>query len=331
MQNLLPIQQQSLDHIVAVFLFVLPGQPSRRNSGGRVALLALARPGCTRQDAGRRAWVRRACHSQPVSAGACRTRESVQVLSAPLRPRFHVSGGLCEGELTVTRGNILGSIIATLGRLPAAGTGNVIVRSSSTGTPDNDPATSLLPTTPFRAAAPYQYACGACVVPVCLCALAAPPPLESQLAAALGRPVRGCVEATVPRCGDQLSVVRTSVVPAPAPAAIPTARVLRLPRGCCRYWHENSRLAVDSFEYLGMKDFAAFGFDLVPVEVRRTSGAAVAAKPPRPHFFAPCYFLRTMLKGHPPQVPGYDPKGSGAGERTPSPRRSMSPPLSPLR
>ena len=44
---------------------------------------------------------------------------------------FHVSGGRCEGELVVTRGNLLGSLIATLGRLPAAGTGNVVVHSSS--------------------------------------------------------------------------------------------------------------------------------------------------------------------------------------------------------
>ena len=47
------------------------------------------------------------------------------------------------------------------------------------------------------------------------------------------------------------------------------------------YWNEERQLAVDSFTYLGIRDFAAFGFRLEPMtweEFEREKGDAAAAR-----------------------------------------------------
>lgn len=106
---------------------------------------------------------------------------------------FHATGGLCSGGLLVQRGNWLGRIIATLGRLPKQ--------------------------TPHALRD-------------------APEPVV----------VRSRVDET----GDVVHWDR------------------RFPEGVGIksrwYFDEGSQLAVDSFTYLGIPDFAAFGFELVPVD-----------------------------------------------------------------
>ena len=106
---------------------------------------------------------------------------------------FHATGGVCSGGLLVQRGNWLGRIVATLGRLPKQ--------------------------TPHALRD-------------------APEPVV----------VRSRVDAG----GD---VVRWD---------------RRFPEGVGIqsrwYFDEGSKLAVDSFTYLGIPDFAAFGFELVPVD-----------------------------------------------------------------
>jgi hypothetical protein len=106
---------------------------------------------------------------------------------------FHCRGGTCEGRLVVTRGNALGSLIATIGRLPAA----------------------------------------------------TPPGSEPGLVVVQSSSGKGCTE------GEEVHWRREF------PGSTIKSRW---------YWHQEEQLAVDSFEYLGIKDFAAFGFDLVPFE-----------------------------------------------------------------
>jgi hypothetical protein len=112
---------------------------------------------------------------------------------------FHISGGECRGPLHVERGNMAGSLIASLGMLPG-----------------NSPKGSI------------------------------PEP----------------VVVTSRFCAETGGVQWRRVFP-----------------GNCViesrwYFDESTQLAVDSFTYLGISDFAAFGFALEPVEAPhiQTSG-----------------------------------------------------------
>lgn len=105
---------------------------------------------------------------------------------------FHESGGVCVGPLKVVQGNILGKLIATMGRLPS-----------------ETPATQKQPED---------------------------------------------VTVTSTFCEKTGGVHWKRIFPA----------------GCLLqsrwYWDDKSKLAVDSFTYLGIPDFAAFGFVLEPVD-----------------------------------------------------------------
>ena len=113
---------------------------------------------------------------------------------------FHVSGGVCRGPLLVKRGNLLGSLVATLGRLP--------------------------PATPEPKFGPPDYCAGVMQKPN-------PTVVESQICAVTG------------------DVLWKRLFP-------PSTRMESR-----WYWSDKHKLAVDSFTYLGIRDFGNLAFLII--------------------------------------------------------------------